>query len=98
MTVDAFPDMMAGAGGDDDAFDAMDPANNSPIVAWLASADAADVTGRVIEIEGGRICLEEGWRHGPHQDAGQRWASSDVGSAIRALIGEAAEPERVYGT
>lgn len=95
MTVDAFPDMMAG--GDGDAFDAMDPANNSPIVAWLASADAADVTGRVIEIEGGRICLEEGWRHGPHEDAGQRWAAGDVGTAIRALIGEAAEPERVYG-
>ncbi|MEO5663159.1 MAG: SDR family oxidoreductase [Nocardioides sp.] len=98
MTVDAFPDMMAGAGGDGDAFDAMDPANNSPIVAWLASADAADVTGRVIEIEGGRVCLEEGWRHGPHEDAGQRWAAGDVGSAIRALVGRAAEPERVYGT
>ena len=98
MTVDAFPDMMAGTGGTADAFDAMDPANNSPIVAWLASADAADVTGRVIEIEGGRICLEEGWRHGPHEDAGQRWESGQVGTAIRALIGQAAEPERVYGT
>lgn len=94
MTVDAFPDMMAGA---DDAFDAMDPANNSPIVAWLASVESADITGRVIEIEGGRICLEEGWRHGPHQDAGQRWESGAVGSAIRDLIAEATAPEPVYG-
>ncbi|UUZ59380.1 SDR family oxidoreductase [Nocardioides sp. B-3] len=95
MTVDAFPDMMAGSA---DSFDAMDPANNSPIVAWLASTDAADVTGRVIEIEGGRICLEDGWRHGPHNDAGRRWDAGNVGSAIRALIDEATEPEPVYGT
>ena len=54
----------AADGGAEDAFDAMDPANNSPIVAWLASEDC-DVTGRVIEIEGGQICVEEGWRHGP---------------------------------
>ncbi len=98
MTVDAFPDMMAGAGGDGDAFDTMDPANNSPVVAWLASAEAADVTGRVIEIEGGRICLEEGWRHGPHEDAGRRWEAGQVGSAIRALLDQAAAPEPVYGT
>ena len=50
------------------AFDAAsslpEPADNSPIVAWLASEEAGDVTGRVIEIEGGRITLETGWRHG----------------------------------
>ena len=41
------------------------PEDNSPIVAWLASVEAADVTGRVIEIDGGQICLEQGWTHGP---------------------------------
>ena len=29
-----------------------------------------DVTGRVLEIEGGQICVEEGWRHGPKRDLG----------------------------
>ena len=61
MTEGAFPEMMADAART--AFDAMDPANNSPIVAWLASEDC-DITGRVLEIEGGQICVEEGWRHG----------------------------------
>ena len=67
------------------------------MVAWLASEDAGDVTGRVIEIEGGRICLEQGWPHGPVRDAGRRWDAADVGAAVRDLIGEGAAPEPVYG-
>lgn len=94
MTEGAFPEMMAGGG---DAFDRMDPANNSPVVAWLASEDC-DVTGRVLEIEGGRICVEEGWRHGPRRDVGRRWEAHEVGAAVRALIAEAAAPDPVYGT
>lgn len=95
MTEGAFPEMMAGAGAD--SFDAMDPANNSPVVAWLASGDC-DITGRVLEIEGGQICLEEGWRHGPRQDIGRRWETADVGASVRRLVADAATPEPVYGT
>ena len=94
MTEGAFPEMMAGA--TDDAFDAMDPANNSPVVAWLASADC-DISGRVLEIEGGQICVEEGWRHGPRRDLGRRWEAAEVGDAVRELIGQAAAPDPVYG-
>ena len=74
------------------------PEDNSPIVAWLASEEAGDVTGRVIEVEGGRICLEQGWTHGPARDAGGRWQAVDVGAAMRELIEEASPPEPVYGT
>jgi NAD(P)-dependent dehydrogenase (short-subunit alcohol dehydrogenase family) len=74
-----------------------DPADNSPVVAWLASEDC-DVSGRVIEIEGGQICVEEGWRHGPRQDLGRRWEAAEVGAAVRQLIGQAATPDPVYGT
>ena len=95
MTEGAFPEMMAGAG--EDAFDAMDPANNSPVVAWLASEDC-DISGRVLEIEGGQICVEEGWRHGPRRDIGRRWEAGEVGDAVRELIGRAAQPDPVYGT
>ena len=73
-----------------------EPADNSPIVAWLASADC-DVTGRVIEIEGGQICVEEGWRHGPRVDLGRRWEATEVGAAVRRLVGEAVAPDPVYG-
>jgi NAD(P)-dependent dehydrogenase (short-subunit alcohol dehydrogenase family) len=99
MTEGAFPEMMAPGndGAEDGTFDAMDPANNSPVVAWLASADC-DVTGRVLEIEGGRICVEEGWRHGPRQDLGRRWDAEDVGAAVRDLVNRAATPDPVYGS
>jgi NAD(P)-dependent dehydrogenase (short-subunit alcohol dehydrogenase family) len=95
MTEAAFADTMARP---DAGFDAMDPANVSPVVAWLASAESADVTGRVIEVEGGRICVEEGWRHGPAVDLGQRWDAAEVGPALRKLLAEAAAPEPVYGS
>jgi NAD(P)-dependent dehydrogenase (short-subunit alcohol dehydrogenase family) len=74
------------------------PEDNSPIVAWLASEEAGDVTGRVIEIDGGQICLEQGWTHGPKLDLGRRWESAEVGGAVRDLIAQAAAPEPVYGT
>ncbi len=73
------------------------PEDNSPIVAWLASVDSADVTGRVIEIDGGQICVEQGWTHGPKRDIGRRWETAEVGSALRELISEGAAPEPVYG-
>lgn len=97
MTEGAFPEMMASPDGEV-AFDRMDPANNSPVVAWLASEESADVTGRVIEIEGGQICLEQGWTHGPRQDVGRRWESHEVGDALRRLIEQGEPPEPVYGT
>ena len=95
MTEGPFADAMAAPV---DGFDRMDPANVSPVVAWLASADAADVSGRVIEVEGGRICIEEGWRHGPAEDVGHRWDAAELGPVIRSLIAQAAVPEPVYGS
>jgi NAD(P)-dependent dehydrogenase (short-subunit alcohol dehydrogenase family) len=94
MTEEVFAETMARP---DSGFDAVDPANVSPVVAWLASEDAADVTGRVIEVEGGRICIEEGWRHGPTVDIGRRWDADDVGPTVRDLLAKAEAPEPVYG-
>ncbi len=73
------------------------PEDNSPLVAWLASEEAGDVTGRVIEIDGSTITVENGWSHGPARDNGTRWAAADVGPALRELLAEAPAPEPVYG-
>jgi hypothetical protein len=51
----------------------------------------------VLEVEGGRICVEEGWRHGPDTDIGRRWQPADVGDAVRKLLAQASVPEPVYG-
>ncbi|MBW8751252.1 MAG: SDR family NAD(P)-dependent oxidoreductase [Propionibacteriales bacterium] len=74
-----------------------EPEDNSPIVAWLAAEEAGDVTGRVIEVDGGQICLEQGWTHGPKDDRGRRWVAGEVGEALRALVAKAPTPEPVYG-
>ena len=73
------------------------PEDNSPLVAWLASEEAGDVTGRVIEIDGSTITVENGWAHGPSADAGQRWVAAEVGPALRGLLADAPTPEPVYG-
>ena len=46
-------------------FDALDPANISPLVVWLGSNDNDDVTGRVFLVDGDRVSVAEGWRRGP---------------------------------
>jgi NAD(P)-dependent dehydrogenase (short-subunit alcohol dehydrogenase family) len=80
-----------------DGFDANDPANISPLVVWLGSADAADVTGRVFEVEGGMLSVADGWQHGPLVDSGARWQPAAVGPAVRDLLAKAPIPAPVYG-
>jgi methylmalonyl-CoA mutase cobalamin-binding domain/chain len=44
------------------------PEHVAPVVAWLLSPAARDVTGRVIEVGNGGISIPDGWRPGtPHQ-------------------------------
>ncbi len=95
MTEEAFADMMAEVG--EDAFDAMDPANVSPLVVWLGSTESDDVTGRMFEVEGGIIGIAEGFQHGPRVDKGARWEPAEVGSVVADLLREAATPAPVYG-
>ena len=73
------------------------PEDNSPVVAWLVSEEAGDVTGRMIEVDGSVITLENGWSHGESRDAGARWSAPDVGPALREMIAAAPVPEPVYG-
>lgn len=94
MTEQAFAEDMAAPDG---GFDAMAPDNVSPLVVWLGSAASADVTGRVFEVDGGRVSLAQGWRHGPVQDKGARWAPAELGPVVHKLIADGVPPEPVYG-
>lgn len=94
MTETAFATTMAAP---EHGFDAMAPENVSPLVVWLGSTESAGVTGRVFEVDGGRVSVVEGWRHGPEIDHGTRWNPADLGPAVRALLDRATPPEPVYG-
>jgi NAD(P)-dependent dehydrogenase (short-subunit alcohol dehydrogenase family) len=74
------------------------PEDNSPLVAWLASEEAGDVTGRVIEVDGSTMTVENAWAHGPAATTEGRWVAAEVGPALRKLLAEAPAPEPVYGT
>ncbi|MGH3433792.1 MAG: SDR family oxidoreductase [Thermocrispum sp.] len=95
MTEDAFAADMAAPGT---GFDAMAPENVSPLVVWLGSTESAAVTGRVFEVDGGRVSVATGWQHGPERDKGARWRPAELGPVIAELIAEAPAPAPVYGS
>ena len=69
----------------------------TPLVVWLGSAASAHVTGRVFEVEGGRIGLADGWRYGLRRERGRRWEVAEAGKAVLDLLAEAEPPTPVYG-
>jgi NAD(P)-dependent dehydrogenase (short-subunit alcohol dehydrogenase family) len=96
MTEHVFASTMA-APDDPDAFDPMAPENVAPLVVWLGSPDSAGVTGRVFEVEAGKVSVADGWNHGRVIDKGARWEPIEVGNAVLELLAEAPTPTSVYG-
>ena len=82
----------------EEGFDAMDPANVAPLVAWLASPESRWISGRVFETQGGQIILSDGWRPAASIDKGSRWDAAELGEVVKGLVTESPEPMKVYGT
>lgn len=78
-------------------FDHFAPENVAPLVAWLVSEASQHVTGRLFEVEGGKLSIADGWRRGPERDKGARWLPEEIGEAADALIDRATPPQKVYG-
>lgn len=97
MTEEVFATTM-GRPEDAEAFDAMAPENVSPLVAWLASEESRGVTGRVFEVEAGRVGLADGWQHGPAEEQARRWEAEELGAVVGRLLEKAPPPAPVYGT
>lgn len=86
------------AAPDDGSFDYWAPENVSSLLAWLASAESAHVTGRVFEAEGGKISIADGWRTTQGVDKGDRWQPAEVGEAMQALLAAEVPAQKVYGS
>jgi NAD(P)-dependent dehydrogenase (short-subunit alcohol dehydrogenase family) len=95
MTEEVFAQTMAPPA--EGEFDAMAPENVSPLVVWLGSVDSAGVTGRVFEVEGGKVSVADGWQHGEEVDKGARWEPRELGPVLRDLLAKAPPPAPVYG-
>jgi NAD(P)-dependent dehydrogenase (short-subunit alcohol dehydrogenase family) len=78
------------------AWDVMDPANVAPLVAYLASAHAADITGHVFGTFGGVVQRYDGWTPGPYveRDEPGPWEPAELADHRTALLAGSA-PARV---
>lgn len=95
MTEQVFADMMKKPEG---GFDHYDPANVAPLVVWLGSAESAAITGRVFEVEGGKISIADGWRSTKGVDKGARWAPAEIAAAMDELLSKEVPAQKVYGS
>ena len=77
----------------EDRYHPMDPANSSPLVAWLASDQAAHLTGQVIRSIEDRIIWMQGWKERKVISAcGKRWDATDLGSILATELFETRHP------
>jgi NAD(P)-dependent dehydrogenase (short-subunit alcohol dehydrogenase family) len=84
MTEKLFPDLSG-------------PEDIAPLVVWLGSAESAAVTGRVFEVEAGKIGVVLGHHRGPSVDRGSHWPVTEVGAAVAELIAKTPPEVPVYG-
>ena len=66
------------------AFDPWDPANISPLVAYLASAACA-FTGETFLVQGGSVTLVESWARGAHVERDSMWTVDELAEALAPL-------------
>jgi NAD(P)-dependent dehydrogenase (short-subunit alcohol dehydrogenase family) len=75
----------------DDAWDPLDPANASPVVAWLCSEEAGWVSGAVLRVDGNTVMRVKGWtpEGGYTAASGEMLETDEVGLGVRKLFGAA---------
>ena len=90
LTVDATPSTAALMGGDVKAgeFDVWGPQNISPLVAWLASDDAAGCNGQVFRVGGRTVWPMKGWHSAAKVQNGKQatWDAAELGKAIKVEL------------
>jgi NAD(P)-dependent dehydrogenase (short-subunit alcohol dehydrogenase family) len=69
---------------DDNAFDEWDPANISPLVAYLSSADCA-FSGETFFVKGGEVTRVKSWELAETVDAGKYWSVADLSAAMKNM-------------
>lgn len=78
----------------EEGFDSLAPDNIAPIVAYLASDDAAGITGQVFGVRGGNISLLQGWTPAKVIERDGRWEPKELADAIEQLIpGKKIQPD-----
>ena len=79
--------LLGGDDGPEEFRDTIDPRWIAVITAWLASPEAANVTGRVFDVRGNKLGIAEGWHLGPV--AVQPDNPAELGPVMAKLMAEA---------
>ena len=67
-------------------FDSWDPANVSPMVAYLAT-ESCPATGRVFFVQGGQVRLFQPWTMTESIDKDDRWTVAELAAEMHRLGG-----------
>lgn len=70
---------------EDGSFDTWAPENISPLVVYLASDAAQDITGRVFTVQGGKLQVFQPWTPGNFIDIGKKWTVKELDERIHEL-------------
>ena len=74
-----------------DVFDEWDPANISPLVAWL-STEECHVSGRVFLVKGGQIGVFTPWAIAGEITQSHRWTLDQLDASMGTLVGHRGSP------
>jgi NAD(P)-dependent dehydrogenase (short-subunit alcohol dehydrogenase family) len=77
-------DQVIAAPTEEGAFDVWDPANISPLVAYLSS-EACAFTGETFFVQGGTVTKFESWALGAKVEQNARWSVADLTAALAPL-------------
>ncbi|MFL6090135.1 MAG: SDR family NAD(P)-dependent oxidoreductase [Aeromicrobium sp.] len=72
-------------------WDRLDPANSSPVVAWLCSEASGWLTGRILRVDGADLYPVQPWTIGPglRSRTGERLDANEIDAGLRIAFGTA---------
>ena len=84
LATPGLPDIMSPKEG---AFDVWDPANISPLVAYLSTADCA-FSGETFMVQGGNVTRVNTWALGDKVEQSERWTVEGLATALAPLAND----------
>ncbi len=76
---------------DPGVFDAWDPANVSPLVAYLAT-ESCPLTGNTFFVQGGKVQYFQPWTLTHELEKAERWTIEELAEQLPAIAGERPAP------
>jgi NAD(P)-dependent dehydrogenase (short-subunit alcohol dehydrogenase family) len=99
LTTDATPQFAAFMAAPEEGFDKFNPANMAPLIAFLASDAAKDITGEVFRLIGNHVFLLRGWRTEDKytKPESAQFTVDELDKAVHDMVGKASPRENIAG-